>query len=178
MAMFIDFPEVDVTVQGIEDVTIPSMVKIGESYDASKIGDPCAHLRMRMEKLPDHGSYAGKRICITAGSRGIPYFDQLLRTMCDVLKEWGARPFIIPAMGSHAGATAQGQLEMLAGYNVTEESMGVPILSSMEVVQYGELDGIPLYCDKNAMESDGIVIFNKVKPHTDLNCIPILGRAN
>ena len=54
MAMFIDFPEVDVTVQGIEDVTIPSMVKIGESYDASKIGDPCAHLRMRMEKLPDH----------------------------------------------------------------------------------------------------------------------------
>lgn len=167
MAMFIDFPEVDITMQGIEDVTIPSMVKIGESYDASKIGDPCAHLRMQMEKLPNHGSYAGKRICITAGSRGIPYFDHLLRTMCDVLKEWGARPFIIPAMGSHAGATAQGQLEMLAGYNVTEESMGVPILSSMEVVQYGELDGIPLYCDKNAMESDGIVIFNKVKPHTD-----------
>ncbi|MGN0060439.1 MAG: hypothetical protein ACI362_08150, partial [Coriobacteriales bacterium] len=167
MAMFIDFPEVDVTVQGIEDVTIPPMVKIGEFYDASKIEDPCAHLRAQMEQLPDHGSYAGKRICITAGSRGIPYFDQLLRTMCDVLKEWGARPFIIPAMGSHAGATAQGQLEMLAGYNVTEESIGVPILSSMEVVQYGELDGIPLYCDKYAMESDGIVIFNKVKPHTD-----------
>lgn len=167
MAMFIDFPEVDVSVQGIEDVAIPPMVKIGESYDASKIEDPCAHLRSQMEQLPDHGSYAGKRICITAGSRGIPYFDQLLRTMCDVLKEWGARPFIIPAMGSHAGATAQGQLEMLAGYNVTEESMGVPILSSMDVVQYGELDGIPLYCDKHAMESDGIVIFNKVKPHTD-----------
>ena len=56
MAMFIDFPEVDITVQGIEDVTIPPMVKIGESYDASKIGDPCAHLRMQMEKLPNHGS--------------------------------------------------------------------------------------------------------------------------
>lgn len=62
--------------------------------------------------------------------------------MCDTLKEWGASPFIIPSMGSHAGGKAEGQTEMLAGYNVTEETMGVPILSSMEVVQYDELDGI------------------------------------
>ncbi|WP_326974537.1 hypothetical protein [Caproicibacter sp. BJN0012] len=71
-------------------------------------------------------------------------------------------------MGSHGGATAEGQLEMLAGYNITEESIGVPIKSSMEVLQYGTLEGVPLYCDKYALEADGIVIFNKVKPHTDL----------
>lgn len=165
--MYIDFPEVHVTVQGTEDVKLPEMVTVKQLYDAQKIDDVLGHVRSELEKLPNHDSYKGKRICITAGSRGIPYLDGMIRTMCDVLKEWGAEPFIIPAMGSHGGATAEGQLEMLEGYGITEESMGVPILSSMEVVQYGELDGIPLYCDKYAMESDGIVIFNKVKPHTD-----------
>lgn len=165
--MFIEFPESHVKVQGSEDVVIPEMVTIHESYDPQKIDDVCGHLRAEIEKLPDHGSYEGKRIAITVGSRGIPELDGMTRTICDVLKEWGAKPFIVPSMGSHAGATAEGQTEMLAGYGITEETMGVPILSSMDVVQYGELDGIPLYCDKYAMESDGIVIFNKVKPHTD-----------
>ena len=166
--MFIDFPEVHVPVQGVEDVVIPPMARVSQKYDDSHIEDVCGHLRNEMEtKVPNHDWYKDKRICLTAGSRGIPFFDELMRTMCDVLKEWGAKPFIIPSMGSHGGATAEGQLEMLAGYGITEETMGVPILSSMDVVQYGELDGIPLYCDKYAMESDGIVIFNKVKPHTD-----------
>lgn len=80
----------------------------------------------------------------------------------------GSRAFIIPAMGSHGGGTAEGQAEMLAGFNITEETMGVPILSSMEVVQIGGLaDGTPVYCDKYAAESDGIIVLNKVKPHTD-----------
>ena len=71
-------------------------------------------------------------------------------------------------MGSHGGATAEGQIEMLAGYNITEQSIGVPIKSCMDVVQYDALDdGTPLYCDKNAWSADGIVVFNKVKPHTD-----------
>ena len=166
--MFIDFPEVHPTVQGMDTVKIPKMVKVHQSYDAQKIEDLRGHLKAEMEaKVSDKAGYAGKRICITVGSRGIPDLDVLVKTMCDTLKEWGAKPFIIPSMGSHGGATAEGQLEMLAGYNITEETMEVPILSSMEVVQYGELDGIPLYCDKYAMESDGIVIFNKVKPHTD-----------
>lgn len=165
--MFIQFPEVHVPVQGLEDVTLPDMYAVDQKYDRGCIGDVCAHLRKQLEALPNRGSYQGKRICITAGSRGIPEFDAMLRTMCDVLKEWGARPFIVPAMGSHGGATAEGQLEMLEGYGVTEETMGVPLRASMDVVQYGMLDDIALYCDKYAMESDGIVIFNKVKPHTD-----------
>ncbi len=165
--MYIDFPEAHFTVQGTDEVKIPEMVTIHQQYDPQKIDDVLGKTRAELEKLPNHENYKEKRICITVGSRGIPHLDGMVRTMCDVLKEWGAKPFIIPAMGSHAGATPEGQLEMIAGYGVTEEAMGVPILSSMDVVQYGELDGIPLYCDKYAMESDGIVIFNKVKPHTD-----------
>lgn len=167
MSMYIDFPEVHARVQGMEDVPMPRMVTIHQQYDTQRIEDTGRHLRAEMEKLPDQDGYRGKRICITVGSRGIPDLDVMVRTMCDVLKQWGAKPFIIPAMGSHGGGTAEGQLEMIAGYNITEETMGVPILASMDVVQYGDLNGIPLYCDKHAYESDGIVIFNKVKPHTD-----------
>ena len=164
--MYISFPPVHVPVQGLEQVHIPKMVTIHQSYDQQKVDDVCAYLNQELDKLSGQ-DFKNKRICITAGSRGIPELDHMLRTICDRLKSWGAFPFIIPAMGSHGGATAEGQLEMLAGYNITESNIGVPILSSMEVVQYGELDGIPLYCDKYAMESDGIVILNKVKPHTD-----------
>jgi hypothetical protein len=122
-----------------------------------------------MEKnLKTPSQYKGKRLCVTAGSRGIPHLDVIIRTILDKLKEWGADPFIIPAMGSHGGATAEGQRELIATYNITEESMDVPILSSMEVVQIGELtDGTPVYCDKHAYESDGVIVLNKVKPHTD-----------
>ncbi|MCB7321249.1 nickel-dependent lactate racemase [Lacrimispora sp. 210928-DFI.3.58] len=166
--MRIDFPEIHTPVPGLETVTVPEMVTIHQAYDTEKIDDVVEHLRGELNnKIKDKESFQGKRICITVGSRGIPDLDKMVRVMCDTLKEWGASPFIIPSMGSHAGGKAEGQTEMLAGYNVTEETMGVPILSSMEVVQYDELDGIPLYCDKYAMESDGIVIFNKVKPHTD-----------
>lgn len=167
MSMFINFPEMHAKVQGMEEVPLPEMVTIRESYDTQRIENVREHLIAQLNQLPDHESYKGKSICITVGSRGIPELDTMVRTMCDVLKEWGAEPFIIPAMGSHGGGVAEGQLEMIAGYNITEETMGVPIRASMEVVQYGEFQGIPLYCDKYAYESDGIVIFNKVKPHTD-----------
>jgi len=73
-------------------------------------------------------------------SRGIPHLDIIVRTVCDVLKEWGAKPFIIPAMGSHGGATAEGQKKLLADYSITEDNMGVPIISSMDVVEYGSTE--------------------------------------
>lgn len=165
--MYIDFPEVHVPVQGVELVPIPNMVTISQKYDEQKIDDVQAHMKAQLDAVSNKADFVGKRICITAGSRGIPYLDTIIRTICDELKAWGAEPFIIPSMGSHGGACAEGQLEMLEGYHITEETMGVPILASMDVVQYDELNGIPLYCDKYAFESDGIVILNKVKPHTD-----------
>lgn len=169
MSMFIDFPESNIKVEGMEKVNIPKMVKIKQKYDDFKINDLKKCVSDEMDnKLNSKDSYKGKRICITAGSRGIPEIDIMMREIVDKLKSWGAEPFIIPAMGSHGGGTAEGQLEMIAGYNITEETMGVPIISSMEVVQIGELeDKTPVYCDKHAFESDGIVVLNKIKPHTE-----------
>lgn len=168
--MLIDFPKVSgVIIQGMDQVRIPRMVTIRQIYDNSAIGDIPEHIRSRMKReLKNPERFAGKKICITVGSRGIPHLDVIVKTVCDQLKAWGAKPFLIPAMGSHGGGTAEGQSGILAGYGITKEHMGVPVMASMEVVQYGELsNGTPLYCDKLAFESDGIVILNKVKPHTD-----------
>lgn len=166
--MFIDFPKINVPVQGLDEIRIPKLVKIHQTYDENKIDDIETHLINQLStKIKDKSFYLNKNICITAGSRGIPNLDKIIRTICDTLKSWGAKPFIIPSMGSHGGATAEGQLEMLESYNITEESMQVPILSSMETLEYGKLNGIPLYCDKYAYNSDGIIILNKIKPHTD-----------
>jgi len=166
---FIRFPDVNVVVQGADNIKLPKMMKIKQIYDAKKIEDLAGWVRKEMQaNLKGEEEYKNKNICITAGSRGIPHLDIIIKTVVDQLKDWGAKPFIIPAMGSHGGATAEGQREFIAGYNITEEAMEVPVLSSMEVVQIGELDDrTPVYCDKYAFESDGIVVLNKVKPHTD-----------
>ena len=167
--MFIDFPEVCLNTEGIDAVPVPRMVTIRQIFDSDRIEDLAAYMRERMEStVGNKERFQGKRICLTVGSRGIPHLVLMVKTICQVLRSWGAKPFIVPSMGSHGGATAEGQLSVLHGYGVTEEACGVPILSSMEVVRYGNLeDGTPLYCDKNAWEADGIVVFNKVKPHTD-----------
>jgi hypothetical protein len=110
----------------------------------------------------------GKRIAITAGSRGISQIPEILAALVRRLRDYGASPFIIPAMGSHGGASAKGQVLMLANLGMTEETLGAPIISSMEVVQAGSLaNGMPVYIDRNAAGADGIVIVNRVKPHTD-----------
>lgn len=170
MSIFIDFPEMDVVVQGIEAVKIPPMVKVRQIYDSGKINDPAGYITKMMTEYKgvDKSAFNGKRIAITVGSRGIPDLDNMIKSVIHMLKEWGAKPFIVPAMGSHGGANAKGQLEVIESFGITEETMGVPILSSMEVVQYGTLEcGIPLYLDKYAVEADGVVLFNKVKPHTE-----------
>jgi len=110
----------------------------------------------------------GARIALAVGSRGIANLSVIVKALIDSLKGLGAAPIIVPAMGSHGGATAEGQLEVLATYNITEDTMGVPINSSMEVVQIAALeDGYPVYIDKIAFECDAIVPVCRVKPHTD-----------
>ena len=92
--------------------------------------------------------------------------DVITKAVVDAVKRRGANPFIVPAMGSHGGATAEGQLEVLAGYGITPEAMGCPIRSSMEVVELGTSDtGLPVYMDKNAFESDGVILSCRLKPH-------------
>ena len=108
----------------------------------------------------------GMRVAITAGSRGIRNVDEITRSIAAFVKSRGAIPFIVPAMGSHGGATAEGQTELLAGYGITPEKMGCEILSSMETVLLGYSDlGKPVYMDKNAYEADGVILSCRLKPH-------------
>ena len=108
----------------------------------------------------------GMRIAITAGSRGVANVAIITKAIADFVKSREAIPFIVPAMGSHGGATAEGQLEVLEGYGITEASMGCEIRSSMEVVELGMSDsGRKVFIDRNAYESDGIIVSCRLKPH-------------
>ena len=106
-------------------------------------------------------------VAITAGSRGINHLNTILKTLVEYLKELKASPFIIPAMGSHGGGTANGQLQILTDYGITEEAMGCPIKVSMDVVELGESEfGYPVYLDKHASLADKIIVVNKIKSHS------------
>lgn len=107
------------------------------------------------------------RIAITAGSRGIANVALITKSIADFVKAQGARPFVVPAMGSHGGATAEGQLAILAGYGITQNYVGCPILSSMEVKKVGmNEEGGDVYIDRYAAEADGIIVSCRIKPHT------------
>ncbi len=153
----------------IKDVPLPKMFHAEQTFpdrhidreDIEKaIFDEINRSKMGERILP------GKQIAITAGSRGIRNVDEITRSVVAYVRSRGAVPFIVPAMGSHGGATAEGQREMLAGYGITEEKMGCEIRSSMETVLlgYSEL-GKPVYMDKNAYESDGVILSCRLKPH-------------
>jgi hypothetical protein len=121
-------------------------------------------LGLPIDKLRD------KRIAIAIGSRGIACIDVLAKELCGWLKSKGARPFIFPAMGSHGGATAEGQKQVLEHYGLNPDFLGVDLLSSMEAVSLGSTpEGFQVYMDRFAWESDGVVLLNRVKPHTDFS---------
>jgi hypothetical protein len=110
----------------------------------------------------------GARIAVGVGSRGITHLAEIVAAVLAQLQAAGAQPFIIPAMGSHGGAAPEGQREVLASYGITEAAMGVPILASLEVRQVGATsDGVPVFCSTDALAADGIVLVNRIKPHTD-----------
>src|SRR5216117_1464302 len=110
----------------------------------------------------------GAQIAVAVGSRGITNIKDIVAAVLDELKAAGAKPFILPAMGSHGGATPEGQLGVLESYGITEHSMSVPIRASMDVERIGaSADGVDVFCSVEALRSDGIVLVNRVKPHTD-----------
>jgi hypothetical protein len=155
-------------IEGGLDIPIPRMVPIRQKFPGPEIKDIGAEIKRlfsqdgRMKKIKK-----GSRIAVTAGSRGIHSIDRIIHALVRELQALGAQPFIVPAMGSHGGATAEGQRKVLAEYQITEETMGVPVQSSMEVEKIGQLgNGVPVYLDKIALSSDGIVVVNRVKPHT------------
>lgn len=153
-------------------MTLPKMYRIRQRLNPPVVADVAAAVRDEIARLDLRGRLKpGGRVAVTGGSRGVANIATILRATCDSLKALGAHPFIVPAMGSHGGATADGQLQVLARYGVTPESMGVPILSSMETVEIGRMSwGLPVLLDRYAAEADHIVLVNRVKPHTNFRC--------
>ena len=155
--------------QLLAGVPIPRMFRAEQAFDHAHIApaDIPAAVTEQLSREPFRSKVRpGMEIAVTAGSRGIANVDVITRAIVDFVKARGAAPFIVPAMGSHGGATAEGQLEVLAGYGITPEAMGCEIRSSMEVVELGTSDtGMPVYLDKNAYEADGIIISCRLKPH-------------
>ena len=155
----------------IKNQPIPKMVRIRQNFDRTHI--PVEDIPETVRKELDREDLGGKiqpgmKIAITCGSRGMTNNAVMARAMVDFVKSRGAEPYIVAAMGSHGGATAEGQTQILKDYGITEEAMGCPVKSSMETVQAG-LSGIrkqPVFVDKNASEADGILLFNRIKPHT------------
>jgi len=158
----------DIIKELLRGIPLPRMVKVRQNFPDAEIKDVPASLREQLSK-PGVGDRIkpGMRIAIAVGSRGVAEIPTLTRVTAEEIKCRGGHPFIVPAMGSHGGATAEGQKEVLANLGVTEASAGCEILSSMEVVELGRLPvGLPVYMDKYAYEADGIVVINRVKPHT------------
>ena len=155
--------------QLLENVPLPRMFRARQTFPRPVLTpeEIPGVVRAEMSREPFVSKLQpGMTIAITAGSRGIANVALITRSIVEFCKERGTRPFIVPAMGSHGGATAEGQREILAGYGITEEAMGCEIRSSMETVYLGmSQSGRPVYMDKNAYEADGIIVSCRLKPH-------------
>jgi Lactate racemase N-terminal domain len=152
----------------LKDVPLPRMVQLRQHFEATELGDVAAAVREQLAAPRIAGTIRpGMSVAVAVGSRGISALDRIVAAVVVELKARGAAPFVVPAMGSHGGASADGQRDVLAHLGVTEASVGCPIRSSMEVVEVGRLaNGLPVYVDRLAHGADGVVIVNRVKPHT------------
>lgn len=152
----------------LQNIALPKMVRVHQQFLNHAVLDIERTLRGELRKPVIAGRVKkDMRIAVAVGSRGVSEIAKIVAVVVAELKEMGANPFIVPAMGSHGGATAEGQVELLAGLGVTEASARCPIHSSMETVELGVLEnGLPVLMDKNAMQADGIVVINRIKPHT------------
>ena len=154
----------------VSDQTIPKMFKVKQVFPRPKIEPD--EIPGIIESLLSQEKFSSKvkpgmRIAITAGSRGIANVALTTKCIADFVRSRGANPFIVPAMGSRGGATAEGQRAILEGYGITEDYVGCPIISSMEVKKIGvNEEGMDVFIDKNAAESDGIILGCRIKPHT------------
>lgn len=150
-------------------LTLPQMVKVRQQFHPLSVGDVGTAIREQFQRnRPQDVIRAGETVAITAGSRGIHRIDIILRHLIIELKKIGAEPFIVPAMGSHGGATAAGQAMLLSHFGITEEAMQAPVRSSMAVVEVGcTSDNLPVVIDAYAAEADHILVVNRIKPHTD-----------
>ena len=152
----------------IQHIPLPRMIKVRQKFCQEHIADiPAAlHQQLGMRNLPDR-IVPGATIAITAGSRGIANLPEILRELVGWVKAHDGQPFIVPTMGSHGGATAEGQTGVLRELGITEETVGAPIRATMEVVRIGTTpSGLPVHIDRFAQEADAIIVVGRIKQHT------------
>ncbi|MDB5353029.1 MAG: hypothetical protein JWN86_4276 [Planctomycetota bacterium] len=150
-------------------MTFPPLARVRQAVPQPRVADVAGAVRRTiLESRIRERVKPGGTIAVGVGSRGITAIPVVARAAVDTLKSLGFRPFIVAAMGSHGGATPEGQRELLAGYDITPETMGVEVRTEMDTVVLGTSPiGLPIYFDKNAFGADGIVVLNRVKSHTD-----------
>ena len=149
-------------------VKLPKMRLVGQLYTDLPAVDLSSTINKEWESLKGEVDLQPRaKVAIAVGSRGIANLAEIVKSVVDKLKGSGCEPFIVPAMGSHGGATGEGQISVLEGQGIIERHVGAPIRATMEVASFGEVDGIPLFLDRFAAEADGIVLINRVKPHTN-----------
>ncbi len=150
----------------IRVAAFPKMAPVRIAFPRPRVADTRAAVRDALEAL-HLGDLRGRRIAVTAGSRGIREIVAVLSTVVSWLSHRGALPLVVAAMGSHGGATSDGQRALLAQLGITPESVGAPVLTDMDTVEVGRTSrGLVVYCDRNAALADGILVVNRIKPHT------------
>ena len=163
------FDNVEINIPGGLDFAIPKMIKVKQNFENHKIDDVAKAVKNEISKTEIKASIvSGSSIAIGVGSRGVANIAIAVKSLVESLKELGAKPFIFPAMGSHGGGTVENQIGLLAGYGVTEEEVGAEVRGTMDTIVPVVLeDGTKVHMDKFASEADGVILINRVKPHTN-----------
>ena len=148
---------------------LPKLTKVQQVFDHTSLEDVEGTLLKEWSRPEVREKiHKGDRVAVAVGSRGIRNLQTLVKVTVDQLKELGAEPFIVSAMGSHGGGNEEGQKEVLTGYGITEEFLGVPVVTSVDVVELGKTpSGKTVYFDRAASEADAIIPINRIKLHTD-----------
>lgn len=154
--------------KNLSTINFPDMAFVKQKLYRSEISDISGGVASSLGSLPAFNATSpGDTVAVAVGSRGISKIDSVVCTCLQFLKEKGLNPFIVPAMGSHGGATEEGQREVLAKLGITENSIGAPIVADMDTECIGEIScGLKIFISKKALEADHIVVINRVKPHT------------
>jgi hypothetical protein len=153
----------------LTQLKFPDMLLIRQKFEIPPPVDPCAAVDASFSGLYEElRAFSGMKVAVCVGSRGIDGIVPVVKRVIEIIRASGAEVFVMPAMGSHGGATAKGQVEVLAHRGITEESVGCNIIADMETVQLGETaDGIPLFINRLAHQADALCLINRVKPHTN-----------
>ena len=146
----------------------PELFRVKQRFDPQRVDDVAEAVRRQLASLElSETIQPGQTVAITAGSRGVANIGTIIKAAVDFVRSINAEPIIVPAMGSHGGGTADGQLAVLRSLGVTEEACGAPIRASMETVVVCETpEGVPVHFDRHAFEANHVLVCNRVKPHT------------